>query len=185
MEDLVKEPDAGAVELERLLLNVGTGDKDSFGELYTRTHAAVYALALSILANAHDAEEAAHDAYLRVWDYAASYKAKGSPMAWLMAVTRNLCLMELRRKKRQKELSEDEWNAIPAEDRGLGAEERALLQWALGSLDPASRQIVLLHAVAGLKHREIAKLLSLPQNTVLSKYSRAISKMRAGLEKGE
>ena len=185
MEDLVKEPDAEAAELDRLLSNIGTGDKEALGELYTRTHAAVYALALSVMANAHDAEEICHDAYLRIWDYASSYKAKGSPMAWIMAVTRNLCLMELRRKKRRKDMSEDEWNAIPADSRGLDAEDRALLQWALGSLDGPSRQIVLLHAVAGLKHREIAKLLGLPQNTVLSKYSRAIAKMRAGLEKGE
>ena len=185
MEELVKEPDSGAAMLERLLRDIGTGDRDALGELYTLTHAAVYALALSILASAHDAEEATHDAFLRIWDYAGSYKAKGSPVAWIMAVTRNLCLMELRRKKRQKDLSEDEWNAIPAEDRGLNSEDRALLQWALGSLDPASRQIVILHAVAGMKHKEIAKLLGLPQNTVLSKYSRAIGKMRAGLEKGE
>ena len=185
MDDLVEEPEVRAATLERLLRDIGTGDREALGELYRLTHAAVYALALSVLGSAQDAEEATHDAFLRIWDYAGSYKAKGSPMAWIMAVTRNLCLMELRRKKRQKDISDDEWNAIPSENRGLNTEDRALLQWALGSLDPASRQIVLLHAVAGLKHREIAKLLSLPQNTVLSKYSRAIGKMRAGLEKGE
>ena len=147
MDDLVEEPEARAAMLERLLRDIGTGERDELGALYTLTHAAVYALALSILASAHDAEEATHDAFLRIWDYAGSYKAKGSPVGWIMAVTRNLCLMELRRKKRQKDLSEDEWNAIPAEDRGLNSEDRALLQWALGSLDPASRQIVILHAV--------------------------------------
>ena len=40
----------------------------------------------------------------------------------------------------------------------------------------------LLHAVTGLKHREIAALLELPLPTVLSKYHRAIRKMRADLE---
>lgn len=183
MEELVKEPDTGAAMLERLLRDIGTGDRAALGELYTRTHAAVYALALSILGSAQDAEELTHDAYLRIWDYASGYRAKGSPMGWIMAVTRNLCLMELRRRKRRADLTEDEWNAIPAEDRGLTSDDRALLQWALGSLDPASRQIVLLHAVAGLKHKEIAKLLGIPQNTVLSKYSRALAKLRAGLEK--
>lgn len=44
------------------------------------------------------------------------------------------------------------------------------------------RRIVLLHAVTGLKHREIAALLELPLPTVLSKYHRAIRKMRADLE---
>ena len=41
---------------------------------------------------------------------------------------------------------------------------------------------MLLHAVTGLKHREIAVLLELPLPTVLSKYHRALKKMRAYLE---
>ena len=44
------------------------------------------------------------------------------------------------------------------------------------------RRIVLLHAVTGLKHRELAALLELPLPTVLSKYHRALKKMRSFLE---
>ena len=44
------------------------------------------------------------------------------------------------------------------------------------------RRIVLLHAVTGMKHREIAALLELPLPTVLSKYHRALKKMRSCLE---
>ena len=42
--------------------------------------------------------------------------------------------------------------------------------------------MVLLHAVSGLKHREIAALLELPLATVLSKYHRALKKLRVQLE---
>ena len=43
------------------------------------------------------------------------------------------------------------------------------------------RRIVLLHT-AGLKHREIGQALGLPLATVLSKYHRALKKMRAYME---
>ena len=43
-------------------------------------------------------------------------------------------------------------------------------------------QIVMLHAVAGLKHREIADMLDMPLATVLSKYNRALKKMRRIIE---
>lgn len=43
------------------------------------------------------------------------------------------------------------------------------------------RQIVLLHASAGLKHREIASSLGMPLATVLSKYNRAIKKLKQNL----
>ena len=56
------------------------------------------------------------------------------------------------------------------------------MQQALASLGEEERRIVLLHAVTGMKHREIAALLELPLPTVLSKYHRALKKMRAYLE---
>lgn len=184
-EEEIVEPSVPAVELERLLGLMAKGDTGALADFYTRTHGAVYALALSMTGSAQDAQELAHDAYLRIWDYAGSYRAKGSPMAWTLAIARNLCLMELRRRKRRADLTDEEWNAIPADAPGVSAEDRAVLQRALSILEPNERQIVLLHAVSGLKHREIARLVDLPLNTVLSKYRRAIAKLRAMMEEGE
>ena len=59
---------------------------------------------------------------------------------------------------------------------------REVLQQALASLGDVERQVVLLHAVTGLKHREIAALLEMPLATVLSKYHRALKKLRVQLE---
>jgi RNA polymerase sigma-70 factor (ECF subfamily) len=49
-------------------------------------------------------------------------------------------------------------------------------------LTEQERQIVALHALAGFKHREIAAILRLPLPTVLSKYNRALKKLRQHLE---
>ena len=169
-------------ELQRLLIRVAGGDRDALAELYQRTRAAVCGLALSYLKNAHDAQDLTQDVYVQVWDRAEQYRLIGSPMGWLLAVCRNLCLMRLRREERHAALSEEEWDAIPARECGLDADERTLLQGALASLTDEERRIVLLHAVTGLKHREIAALLELPLPTVLSKYHRALKKMRSFLE---
>jgi RNA polymerase sigma-70 factor (ECF subfamily) len=53
-----------------------------------------------------------------------------------------------------------------------------VLNAAMRELSDEERQIVMLHAVSGLKHIEIAKLLTLPLPTVLSKYSRAKKKLQ-------
>ncbi len=113
---------------------------------------------------------------MQVWDCAAQYRPTGSPMGWLLTICRNLCLMRLRREERHAALSEE------AQECGLDADERALLQGALASLADEERRIVLLHAVTGMKHREIAALLELPLPTALSKYHRALKKMRIFLE---
>lgn len=186
MEEIEKdlEGDGEAAELERLLGRMGDGDTGALERFYELTHAGVYALALSITGRAEDAEELCHDAFLRVWDNAGRYRPQGTPRAWLMALTRNLCLMELRKRSRVVEISDEEWNALPAPAENVTAGDRLVLQTALGALDRVERQIVMLHAVSGLKHREIGKMLDMPLGTVLSKYKRSLEKMRQYM-KGE
>ena len=169
-------------QLQQLLHRIAGGEREALAELYQHTRTAVYGLALSYLKNAHDAQDLTQDVYVQVWDCAAQYRPTGSPMGWLLAVCRSLCLMRLRREERHAALSEEEWDAIPARECGLDADERALLQGALASLGDEERRVVLLHAVTGMKHREIAALLELPLPTVLSKYHRALKKMRSFLE---
>ena len=72
-----------------------------------------------------------------------------------------------------------------AADSGLGDEEHLLLRACMEQLGGEERRIFLLHAVAGFKHREIAEFMELPLATVLSKYSRAVKKMRKYLEEAE
>ena len=125
-------------ELQRLLLRVAEGEREALAELYRRTRSAVYGLTLSYLKNAHDAQDLTQDVYVQVWDCAEQYRPTGSPTGWLLTVCRNLCLMRLRREERHAALSEEEWDAIPAQECGLDADERTLLQQALASLAPRS-----------------------------------------------
>ena len=176
------EPTEEKHELQQLLIRVSGGDREALSELYCRTRTAVYGLALSYLKNAHDAQDLTQDVFVQVWNHAAQYRPRGSAMGWLLTVCRRLCLMRLRRENRQTTISEEEWDAIPAQEVGLAAEERTLLQSALAALGEEERRVVMLHAITGMKHREMAVLLELPLATVLSKYHRALKKMRVYLK---
>ena len=172
-------------ELEALIGGIAAGSREDLAELYRRTRAAVYGLALSYLKNGAEAEDVAQDTFVKVWESAPGYRAQGSPMAWMLTIARNLARMRLRRGGRQVGLEEEEWNAIPADAPAVSPEDRQVLQTALAALGEEERQIILLHAVTGLKHREIAALMELPLATVLSKYHRGLKKMRAQLEGDE
>ena len=175
----------GRRELERLLSGIAAGRPEDMSELYSRTRTAVYSLALSYLGNAHDAQDITQDTFVQVWERAGQYRPNGSPMGWLLTVCRNLALMRIRRADRHADLDDSGWDAIPAEEKGLSVEERALLQDALSLLDENERRVVMLHAAAGMKHREIASLLEMPLATVLSKYHRALKKLRAFMKGAE
>ena len=168
--------------LEELLIRVAGGDTQALGAVYRQTRGAVYAMALGILKNAEDASDVTQDTFVKLWESAGRYRAQGSPMAWVLAIARNLALMRLRQGSRTHTMTEEEWDAIPAAADSVTAEDRAVLQSALAHLSDPERQIVLLHAAGGLRHREIGQLLGLPLATVLSKYHRALKKLRALLE---
>lgn len=64
-------------------------------------------------------------------------------------------------------------------------EERIVLEAAFRILNVEERQIVVLHAVSGLKHKEISQIMRRPLSTVLSKYNRAIKKLEKAVGEEE
>lgn len=169
-------------ELEALIGGIAAGSREDLAELYRRTRAAVYGLALSYLKNGAEAEDVAQDTFVKVWAAAPSYRPQGKPMAWLLTIARNLALGRLRTAARIQDLSEAQWSAFSIESDILTADDRTVLAAALGRLSDEERHIVVLHAVCGLKHREIAQFLGLALPTVLSKYHRSLKKLKTILE---
>ena len=162
---------------EGLLGRVGRGDLTALESLYLQTEKAVYALALSILRNPHDAEDIVQETYLKVRAAAHLYVPQGKPLAWLFTITKNLCRDLLRGQSRTEAApdgAEDDLRFSYVSD----PTDRLVLEAALKALGEEERQVVLLHAASGLKHREIARDLGLPLSTVLSRYSRALKKLQ-------
>ncbi len=168
--------------IESYIAKAAEGDTEALAELYEQTKGAVYGFALSILKNTHDAEDVLQDTYVRIYHYAHTYKASGNPMAWMLEITKNLAYMLLRKKNREEPASDDEPEHFFSEDFSHDTAEKLSVTEAMLKLSDSERQIITLHAVTGLKHREIARLLGMPLPTVLSKYNRSIKKLKNMLE---
>ena len=165
---------------ENLILRLADGDGDAFHDLYQQTSGAIYGFALSILKNRQDAEDVMHDTFINAYHGAISYTPRGNPMAWIMTIVRNLSYNKLKSGKLCDDISEYEEPVTM--DGSENALDRIVLETALKILSFEERQIVILHALTGMKHREIGELLDIPTGTVLSKYNRALRKVRQQLE---
>ena len=167
---------------DKLIEDIAEGNMDALRKLYETVHKTIYAFALSITKNTHDAEDVLQETFLKIYQKAKDYTSYDKPMAWIFTIARNFALMKFR--DRKKEDSTEEVSDMPeaifsfVED----VSERIVLETAVNKLDENERTILLLHAVSGLKNREIAELLDMPINTVLSKYNRTIKKMQKYLE---
>ena len=149
MEELARaQRPEGRLE-ERLLPLVGQGDPEAFEVLYRSTEKAVYALALSILRNPHDAEDIVQETYLKVRAAAHLYVPQGKPLAWLFTITKNLCRDLLRGQSRTEAApdgAEDDLRfsyvsdptdrlVLEAALKALGEEERQALEKAIDEED--------------------------------------------------
>lgn len=177
-------PDKSAECLDRLIYGIADGDSDSLAKLYKLTNKDVYAFALSILKNTHDAQDVLQDCYLRIYSSARTYSGKGKPMAWILTITRNLCLKCIHEAKKSVSYSEEEWNTFSQKSFESDSDDKITLSACMNLLNDTERQIIVLHAVSGLKHKEIAALLQMPLPTVLSKYNRTLKKLKNILERG-
>ena len=166
------------VDLDVLLQGISEGSHAALEQLYRYTHSSIYSFALSILKNAQDAEDVLHDCYLAVWHHAETYRSQGKPLAWMMTITKNLCLQQIRNRRKTEVIPQDEWERHLPDNGQLTMEDKSVLSACMEQLSEQERQIVTLHAVAGFKHREIAALLDLPLSTVLSKYHRALKRLK-------
>ncbi len=164
------------------------GDREAFQSLYEAAARMVYAYALSILQNPQDAEEAMQDTFLTAWRQCGTYASSGKPLAWLFTIVRNRSYALLRSQSLHPSVSLE---SLDTEDlswqpysEDLEAERFAVrdsLVKALACLTDQERRLIYLHVIASLKHREIAAVLHLPLATVLSRYHRAIQKLRREL----
>ncbi len=169
-------------EVEECIRKIARGDKQALALLYKKTGAAVYGFALSLLGNVQEAEDIQQDVFIRIWQSAGSYKAHGKPLAWIFTITRNLALMRFRDQKKTISMTEEDWQAMFADRVQMDSEDRIILKSLIETLSREEQNIVMLHAVAQLKHREIAQILDLPLSTVLSKYNRALKKLKQAIK---
>ena len=167
---------------DKLIKDIAKGSMEALHTLYEKTHKSVYVFALSITKNTHDAEDILQDTFLKIYQKAADYTSYDKPMAWIFTIARNFALMKIRDGKKEGSLEDD--NDLPEQDFSFVEDlsERIILKTTINKLDDNERTILLLHTVAGLKNREIAELLDMSINTVLSKYNRTVRKMQKYLE---
>lgn len=181
VEDEVESNTVAYID-EGLFPRIAVGDSVALEQLYHATERTLYAYALALTRNHDYAVDLIQECYLKVMGVAHLYQPMGKPLAWLFTITRNLYLMDYRRSKRLTVYDPQDFDDASHFSFIESAEDRIVLEGALTKLTEQEREIVLLYAVSGLKHKEIAEQLGIALNTVLSKYHRALKKLKRHLE---
>ncbi len=181
-----------ALDDPALVAAVADGRQEAVAEMYDRFHRPCYSFAVRMVGGQGEAEEVTQEVFVRAWRSARNYDAsKASVQGWLLSITRNLCIDELRRRRRRAaesaglenvpEPTAAERTDVEAERLMLRDEVRAALQ----SLSPEQRSAIELVYFHGLTSQEVGEALNVPAPTVRSRLRLGLLKLAGVLqEKG-
>jgi RNA polymerase sigma-70 factor (ECF subfamily) len=157
------------------------GSDEAWRELVDRFGPRVYAIAYHFTMKREDAEELSQEIFLKVFENLHRYDGGFPLVAWILSVSRNLCIDRYRRRKREKSfrfVSDDAVTTLLKSDDdpaslALKKERTKLLFSALAEIPEDLAEILVLRDLNGLAYEEIGKALDLPDGTVKSRLFRA------------
>lgn len=170
-------------------------DAEAFASLMSRWQKPIENLCIRMTGDLHRAEDLAQTAFSRIFARRADWQPTGKFSTFLWRVALNLCHDELRRSKRRGECSLEALDQegqnqsdfiasdAPAPDEQADSRERAeLVRDALLKLATHYREVVVLRHYEGLKFHEIGEVLAIPEGTVKSRMTEALTQLNRLLQ---
>lgn len=150
------------------------GDLGAFDQLVERHSAAAYRVALRMLGDPGDAQDAVQDAFVEVWRSLGSFRGDSAFTTWLYRIVVNRCLRVLRRRRPSEPLPEIVVSTAPGPERAAVARSQvAHLLGALDRLTPEQRAVFVLRELEGLTYEQIGLALGVTVAAVKSRLHRA------------
>ena len=176
-----------------LLAKIVKGDQQAFSQLYDHSSTLLYTLAFRIVGNREEADELLQDVYLEVWRKVARYDiGRGSPLAWLITLTRSRAIDRLRTRSSKGKTEMPPMDATMSSrvpDLGPSPYEtqadqelRMAIGAAMTGLPQGQQQAIELAYYEGLSHQEIAARLNQPLGTVKTRIKLGLAKLRETLK---
>ena len=182
------DPQLQRLSDQELLESAVAGSRPALEVLYDRYSRQVYSLSLRMVENQSQAEEIAQDVFMTVWSRGSTYRSDRGPFsAWLMSITHNRCIDELRKRRRRARYPTQDIDELKVEPSGnpeevtdavLNRLDREEITDALDKLPSAQKQVIVMAYFQGLTQSEISQVLSTPLGTVKTRMRLGLRKMR-------
>ena len=170
--------------LAQTLERAGQGDRSAFEQLYAKTAAKLFGICLRIFPDRQEAEDALQDAYITIWNRAATFDAsRSSPITWLAVVTRNRAIDRLRSLGKAQmaplEAAAEIADPTPLPDTQLLAkEDGGALTACIATLEARDAAFIRAAFLGGVTYTDLAAREGVPLGTVKSRIRRALMKLR-------
>ncbi len=164
---------------EELMQDLQRGEMQAFDALYERHARPLFNFIRRVLRDESLAEDVFQETCMRVLKNAGRFDPRSRFRTWLYTVAHNLCMDELRRRRRRMSIPAGELPGPPPatdpHDRLVESESAHRL---LGGLRPELRAVVVLRVLHGYSQEETAGIVGVPVGTVKSRLHHALKQLR-------
>lgn len=145
-------------EMHKIIVELKNNNMDVFDEFYELTKRQVYVSILSIVKNKTISDDIMQETYMRFLNNIHKYKEKTNVVAFIVTIARNLAINEYNKQKKEVfyDFSTYEDTYIVEKDK-----DTPLLDIVYDTLSGDELQVFIMHVIDELKHREIAKIVSM------------------------
>ncbi len=178
--------------LTAAMQRVAQGERAALSEIYRATHAKLFGIALRILGDRKDAEDAVQDVYVALWKNANRYDpVRASPISWLAVFARNRAIDRLRQRRNQGiaapvDAAEAIADPQPLADQQLiDAERRARIHDCLAGLESRQGEAIRSAFFNGQTYLSLAEGQGVALSTMKSRIRRGLARLKACLERDE
>lgn len=158
-------------------------DQTKFEQVYLRYKNLMFYVAYRILNDPQEAEDAVHDAFVRIAEHIEQVEKPDCPKTkgFVVIIVERVALNRLERRRRRETLPLEEWTPSARREDPAPEEEEAFRR-AMARLSPRYRELLLLKHWQGFSDREIGKMMSMSQGNVARTLQRAKAKLREALK---
>jgi RNA polymerase sigma-70 factor, ECF subfamily len=147
-----------------------SGDPAAFETLVARYQHIMFNVALRMLGDYEDAQDAAQNTFVKAYEKLSTYDPDRRFFSWIYRILMNECL-NLRRRPATERLGDAE-DTVPDRadaDAVEAAERRRDVRQAILSLSPAYREVIVLRHFAALSYEQMSEAIGVPTKTVKSR----------------
>jgi len=164
-----------------------SGDMAAFEQLFHRYQDRVYSTAYRMMNDQEDAQDLTQEIFLKAYQNISKFNFRAAFSTWLYRLAVNLCIDELRKRKRSANTMPLEEAILKAdantpEDHAISGDRERQVWDAINSLKEKERAIIILRDMEGLSYKEIAEALKCSVGRVKSRLHEARQKLKTILE---
>ena len=167
-------------ELHQIFQQLRNKNQNAYNKLYENYYKLVYGIVFSIIKNKSDSEDVTHEIFTKIYKLDASKLPEDHEASWLFTVSKNECLLFLRKSK--PNISIEEIYEMPENNNGIdNIVDKDYYNKLVSGLKEDEKIIVSLKVLSNFTFKKISQIMNIPIGTVQWKYYKAINSLKISI----